>query len=137
MKIRYKTQHGVAEWVEYSDCDPDTLTLSFDPYHNGVLLIGRKILPLNNGEVTISKSAIPDGEYKPRLESDHGVYAVDSFTKCGNSISLPPADEMLVRGLLLRCHRLEEEALALEERVSKLEKTCHGHQIFDFERKEK
>ena len=137
MKIRYKTLHGVAEWVESNDLDPDMLTLSFEPYHKGVLLLGEKMLTLNNGEVTIEKRAIANGNYTPRLESESGVYTVEGFTKQGKSITLHHADEMLIRRLLLRCHHLEEKVTGLEEKVSGLEKTCHGHQIFDFERKEK
>lgn len=137
MKIRYKTLHGVAEWVECNDLDPDMLTLSFEPYHKGVLLLGGKMLTLNNGEVTIEKRAIANGNYTPRLESESGVYTVEGFTKQGKSITLHHADEMLIRRLLLRCHRLEEKVTGLAEKVSGLEKTCHGHKIFDFERKEK
>lgn len=137
MKIRYKTLHGVAEWVEYSDYDPDTLTFSFEPYHSGALLLGGKIFTLNNGEVTIAKSAIPDGEYEPKLESDNGAYAVEGFTKSGESITPNHADEALIRRLVRRCHSLEETITSLEGKVSALEKAYHGHQIFDFERKEK
>lgn len=137
MKIRYKTLHGVAEWLECNDLDPDMLTLSFEPYHKGVLLLGGKMLTLNNGEVTIEKKAIANGNYTPRLESESGVYTVEGFTKSGESITLHNADETLIRRLLSRCHRLEEKVTGLEEKVSGLEKTCHGHQIFDFERKEK
>ena len=137
MEIRYKTLHGVAEWVECSDQDSDTLTLSFEPYHKGVLLLGEKMFTLNHGEVTIEKGALANGNYTPRLESERGVYTVEGFTKHGESIALHSADETILRRLLMRCHRLEEVAASLEEKVSKLEKTCQGHQIFDFERKEK
>ena len=137
MEIRYKTLHGVAEWVEYSDQDPDTLTFSFEPYHQGALLLGGKILTLNNGEVTIAKNAIPDGEYDPKLESDNGAYAVEGFTKNGEIIAPHHADEALIRRLVTRCHSLEEIVTSLDRKVSALEKACHGHQIFDFERKEK
>ena len=137
MKIRYKTLHGVAEWVECSDLDPDMLTLSFEPYHKGVLLLGEKMLTLNNGEVTVEKRDIANGNYTPKLESENGVYTVEGFTKHGENITLHHADEMLIRRLILRCHRLEEKVAGLEEKVSGLENTCHGHQIFNFERKEK
>lgn len=134
MEIRYKALHGAAEWVEVTDNVQDMLTLSFEPYHNGVLLLGGKLFALHNGEVTIAKSAISDGEYEPRLESDHGVYALERLTKIGDNITLNKTDETTIRRLITRYHRLEKAATSLEEKVLKLEKACHGHKIFDFER---
>lgn len=136
MKIRYITSHGIAEWVEFNEGDRDTLIFSFTPQHAGALLIGGKILPLCEGEVEIPISSLRDGEYSPRLESDSGVYAVESFTKHGKSITLKD-DGSLARRLLKRCYGLETELADLRARTKKLEISCNGHQIFDFERKEK
>lgn len=136
MKIRYRTRHGMAEWVYFEDCECDTLTLLFEPHHSGVLLLGGKILTVKDGEVSISKSALSDGKYTPRLESEDGVYTVEGFTKSGDTVSLDKADEKLVRALLLRCYNLEDAVSSLEEKVAALEKVCHGHKIFDFERKD-
>ena len=137
MKIRYKTRHGIAEWVDFEDSDSDTVTFAFEPYQNGVLLLGGKMLALKNGEATVSKTALADGSYIPRLETEHGVYTVEEFTKSGNSISLKKADEALIRQLLLRCYELENTVRLFEEKITGLENLCHGHQIFDFERKDK
>ena len=136
MKIRYKTRHGMAEWVHFEDCDRETLTFLFEPRHNGVLLLGGKMLTVKDGEVSISKNALYEGKYTPRLESEDGVYTVEGFTKSGETVSLDKADEKLVRVLLLRCYNLEDAVSSLEEKVTALEKICHGHKIFDFERKD-
>lgn len=137
MKIHYKTRHGAAEWVGFEDENSDTLTLVFDPYQSGVLLLGGKTLALKNGEISISKSALADGNYTPKLESDCGVYTVEGFTKIGDNVYPYKADENLVRNLLLRCYNLENEIALFKERVTSLEKICCGHKIFDFERNDK
>ena len=137
MKIRYITGHGVAERIDFDNSEQDSLTLIFEPYHSGALVLGGKVYTLNDGEVTIPVKALQDGEYTPRLESEMGVYCAEGFTKQGRSISMLKLDEALVRRLLLRCYNLEKAVCSLEERVTELELACHGHKIFDFERKEK
>ena len=137
MKIRYITLHGVAEWIDFNDDGQDVLTLSFEPHHNGAVVINDKFFVLNDGEVTIPITALPDGVYSPVLESDMGVYCVESFTKHGNGVSVSKSNETSIRRLISRHCNLEKRVTELTEKVNKLEDECHGHGIFDFERKEK
>lgn len=137
MKIRYITAHGSAEWVEFDDRGRDNLTLAFEPYHNGAVVILDKIFPLKDGEVTIPFSVLADGEYAPRLESETGVFILESFIKQGKSLAVHYTDEDLIRRLIKRCYNLELAVYSLEERVGELERACHGHNIFDFERNKK
>lgn len=137
MKIRYITSHGMAKWTKTDNSEQENLTLCFEPYHNGMVVLDGKMFKVKCGEVTIPMKNIPDGEYTPKLETESGVYSVEGFIKQGNSITAFKSDESLIRYLLLRCYNLERSLFAIGERVAKLEEVCHGHKIFDFERKEK
>ena len=137
MKIRYITLHGVAEWIDFNDDDQDVLTLSFEPYHNGAIVMNGKFFALNDGEVTIPLTALQDGVCTPLLESDTGVYCVESFTKQGKGVSVSKSNEESIRRLISRHCNLEKKVTELTEKMKKLEDKCNGHSIFDFERKEK
>ena len=80
--------------------------------------------------------ALSDGEYTPRLESEGGIYTAEGFGKSGKVITLHPISDSMIRGLLVRCYELEDSVLMLKKNVKALENACHGHKIFDFERKE-
>lgn len=136
MKIRYVTSHGVAERISFEDGEADTLTLVFEPAPTGAVVINGKIYATKDGEVKIPLAMLADGEYKPTLESEGGIYLVEGFKKQGRSIILPSSDEAAIRRLILRCYKLEREMAAMKKRTRALEKTCSGHHIFDFERKE-
>lgn len=137
MKIRYITSHGVAERVEFDAYERDILTISVEPYHNGAVVLADKFFTLADGVAEIPMRSLPDGEYTPRIESEDGIFIAESFTKSGMSIAVKEADEKLIRRMLERCHALENELYSLKKRTEKLEDVCSGHNIFDFERKEK
>ena len=137
MEIRYITSHGSAERVKFVSGKRDTLALVAEPYHSGAVVLGEKFFPLVSGRAEIPLASLSDGEYFPRFESERGIFLGEGFTKSGMSIAPKVADEDFVRRLSERCYRLENEMRALKERVEKLESACSGHNIFDFERKEK
>ena len=136
MKIRYIASRSRAIRVEFEYVEKDALTLTFEPHHTGAIVLNGKILPLVNGEVRIPLATLKDGDYAPMLETETGIYLVEGFTKCGKSISVPEADEELIRALASECYGLANELDALKKRVAELERTYIGHNIFDFERKE-
>ena len=137
MKIRYITSHGMAEWIDCHEETDEMLTLLFEPYHNGAVVINGKIFTVKNGEAHIQIASLSDGYCSPTLETDHGVYCVEGFTKRGKSISVSKSNESTVRRLISRFYNLEAAATKITEKVERLEKVCHGHNIFDFERIEK
>lgn len=136
MKIRYVTSHGRAERIDLEYGENDRLVLSFGKDTVGAVLLGGKILPLTEGEARISLSALADGEYAPRLESEEGIFVAEGFIKRGRSISVHDADESLIRRLVERCYGLERELEDTRARLDKLELACYGHKLLDFERKE-
>ena len=136
MKIRYVTSRGRAERIDLEYSENDSLVLSFGKRTVGAVLLGGKILPLTEGEARISLSALADGEHTPRLEAEDGIYVAESFTKRGRSISVHDADEPLIRRLVERCYTLDRELEGARARLEKLELTCYGHKLLDFERKE-
>ena len=136
MKICYKTSHDTAAIGKTDDTDSTYLTLSFEPRTDGALLLGGKIFTVKDGEAEIAMDALSDGEYTPRLESEGGIYTAEGFGKSGKVITLHPISDSMIRGLLVRCYELEDSVLMLKKNVKVLEDACHGHKIFDFERKE-
>lgn len=136
MKIRYITSHGRAERIDFEYSEKDHLILSFDQHCTGAVLLDGKIFPLKDGEARIRLSALKDGEYTPRLESERGIFTAEGFTKRGKGISVADADEPLIRRLVERCYTLDRELDAIRKRLGELESICRGHNIFDFERKE-
>ena len=135
MKIRYKTRHGIAEWVEFTPIDSEILKFIFDSCHNGALMLGSKIYDVIEGEAHISLSSLPDGNYIPKVETNLGIFVAEGFTKSGHTVTMHEADEEVVRSLISRCFTLEEKLESLEQRTYVLEKMCQGHHIFNFERK--
>ena len=136
MKMRYITTRSRAIRIEFEYVENDALTLTFTPKHTGAVVLGGRILPLVDGEVRIPLSALADGDYAPRLETEEGIFLGESFTKRGKSISVPECDEELIRHLATECSELGNELDALKKRVGELERAYIGHNIFDFERKE-
>ena len=137
MKISYLTSRGVAERISFDTKERDTLTLAFEPHHEGAVLLGGRVFPLHNGEVSIPMTELTDGEYSPRLESEAGVFIAEGFNKAGRSVTPSDTEESVIRRLISRCYSLEDRLICLERRVSELEIACTGHKILDFERKEK
>ena len=136
MKISYITHHGVAEWLNFEDDGSDMLTISVNPKAEGAITVGSNILIMKNGEARITKSALPSGEYSPKIECDNGVFVAEGFTKLGRVILPMKTSEGRIRALIRRTHRLEELTEQLIGRITALEDLCRGHDIFDFERKE-
>lgn len=136
MKIHYITQHGVAEWTKIHTEDPDVITLSFIPSCEGAITLRGKVYTVKVGQVSIPTRTLPDGEYRPVLESDIGRYALEGFIKEGGNVSMLRTEESTIRRLLGTCRKLEESRDSLTERVERLEALCVGHNIFSYERKE-
>lgn len=136
MKILYLASRGRAERMGVKETENDVLTLSFSPRVVGAVLLGEKILPLKDGEASVPISALADGKHEPRLESENGIFVAEEFIKQGSHITVPDADEELVRRLVIKCHALDCELAEMKKRVASLEKLCCGHNLFDFERKE-
>jgi hypothetical protein len=137
VKISYITQHGVGEWSQIHTEDPDVITLTFTPASDGALTLRGKIYAVKSGEVSILKRVLPDGEYRPLLETDSGRYELEGFVKQGKTVSMLKTEESTVRRLLGRCRQLENALNSARERLSRLEELCIGHDIFNYERKEK
>ena len=135
MKIHYITQHGVAEWTEIHREEPEFITLSFSPSCDGAITLRGKVYAVNGGQVNIPARALPNGEYRPVLESDTGRYALEGFIKEGDNVSMLKTDESTIRRLLRVCRELKESRDHLVERVEHLEDLCTGHNIFNYERK--
>lgn len=136
MKIHYIISRSRAIRIEFEYVEKDALTLTFIPKLTGAVVLGGRILPLVNGEVRIPLSALADGDYTPRLETEQGIYHAEGFTKRGKSISVPDANEELIRTIASEFYLLANELDNVKKRVAELEETCVGHNIFDFERKE-
>lgn len=135
--IEYVTDRGIAEWVNFdpkSDCG--AICLKIGKEMSGAVMLGEAVFPLNRGKATVQIDLLPDGEYKPRFETDAGVFVAEAFVKQGRNIILSESDELFIRRILKRCAKLEDEKRSLEKRVLRLEKLCQGHNIFNFERKE-
>ena len=115
----------------------DTLTLCFEPECNGAITMCGKIFSVKCGESKIPLRALPNGECRPILEADTGRYILEGFVKSGSEISMLKTEEATIRRLLNTCLVLEKSRSALEDRVSRLEALCVGHNIFNYERKEK
>ena len=137
MKICYKTQHGYGEWIKFDRKDAGELTLAFQNRSDGVVSLGGRLFTLRNGEATISVASLRDGEYRPTLETDGGVYVLEGFIKSRREIFSIQTDEATVRRLINRCYTAEEEIASLKGRIAKLEALCLAPDIFNYERKEK
>ena len=136
MKINYITSHGTAEWVETSKSDDGILSIQVTPKCNGVITIGSTAFEVKNGRVSIPLCALQNGEHRPKLEVDTGVFIAEGFYKNGYDISMLPTEQETIRRLVSRYHSLEKICVTLEKKVAHLETLCQGHRIFDFERTE-
>lgn len=137
MKIDYLTHHGVAEWVNFAEDNSDFLTVRTREKHTGAVSIGTHVFVLKNGEARIPRSSLPDGEYHPRIECAEGVFVAEGFIKNGKSVRPLPLSEERIRKLFSRMRDLEEAYGLLYEKAAQLEEAYRGHDIFNFERKEK
>ena len=137
MKIDYITHHGVAEWVNFAEDNSDFLTVRTREKHTGAVSIGTRVFVLKNGEARIPRSSLPDGEYHPRIECAEGVFVAEGFIKNGKSVRPLPLSEERIRKLFSRMRDLEEAYGLLYEKAAQLEEAYRGHDIFNFERKEK
>lgn len=137
MKIHYITQHGVGEWSQIKTEDPDVITLTFTPASDGALTLRGRAYAVKGGEVSIPARELPDGEYRPLIEADSGRYELEGFIKQGKIISMLGTEEKVIRRLIKRCRELERSLDSQKERIERLEALCVGHNIFNFERKEK
>lgn len=135
MKIHYITQHGVALWTEISPDDNSALTLSFDIDCDGVVTLRGKRLAVKGGEVKIPTVLLSDGEFRPTLESEAGIFAVEGFIKRGNNITMQKTDESVLRRIIKDCLALKSSEKLILMRVEALEALCQGHGIFNYERK--
>ena len=99
--------------------------------------IGTHVFVLKNGEARIPRSSLPDGEYHPRIECAEGVFVAEGFIKNGKSVRPLPLSEERIRKLFSRMRDLEEAYGLLYEKAAQLEEAYRGHDIFNFERKEK
>ena len=63
MQILYTLSHDMALRAAANDTGRNTLTLIFEPCQSGALIIGGKILPLEDGRVEIPMSKLEDGEH--------------------------------------------------------------------------
>lgn len=136
MKITYITSHGTAEWVATSKTDDSILHIQFTPECNGAITLGGIAYEVKHGSVDIPLGALQNGEYRPKLEADTGVFIAEGFCKSGHDVSMLPTEQAVVRRLVSRCYTLEKMCDALDKKVSHLETLCQGHRIFDFERME-
>ena len=136
MKIRYIISRSKAIRIEFEYVEKEALTLTFVPKLTGAVVLGGRILPLVNGEVRIPLSALADGDYTPRLETEQGIYHAEGFTKRGKSIAVHDANEELIRTIASEFYGLVNELDNAKKRIEGLERICVGHNIFDFERKE-
>ena len=137
MKIDYITHHGVAEWVNFAEDNSDFLTVRTREKHTGAVSIGTHVFVLKNGEARIPRSSLPDGEYHPRIECAEGVFVAEGFIKNGKSVRPLPLSEERIRKLFSRMRDLEEAYGLVYEKAAQLEEAYRGHDIFNFERKEK
>jgi hypothetical protein len=137
VKIDYITHHGVAEWVNFAEDNSDFLTVRTREKHTGAVSIGTHVFVLKNGEARIPRSSLPDGEYHPRIECAEGVFVAEGFIKNGKSVRPLPLSEERIRKLFSRMRDLEEAYGLLYEKAAQLEEAYRGHDIFNFERKEK
>ena len=137
MKIDYITHHGVAEWVNFAEDNSDFLTVRTREKHTGAVSIGTHVFVLKNGEARSPRSSLPDGEYHPRIECAEGVFVAEGFIKNGKSVRPLPLSEERIRKLFSRMRDLEEAYGLLYEKAAQLEEAYRGHDIFNFERKEK
>ena len=137
MKIHYIISHGVAEWVETNSGDTDTLALLFKPRCNGALIDNGAVYPINNGEVRIPRAALCDGMHRPRLECEYGVIEVSPFTKSHREITPSDNGGESVRRLIKICYETEKRLERAEATILRLAKMCEGHNIFNYERKNK
>ena len=137
MKISYITQHGYAELINIEEGERNLITLKFIGIASGAVTLGALVYTLKGGEVTIKKSDLPSGEYHPRLECDTGIYIAEGFSKSGDCVAPLKTEESVIRRLLKRCNVLESSLDAIDKRVNALEIAYKGHNIFNFERKEK
>ena len=136
MKITYITSHSIAEWVETSATDDSILHIQFTPECNGIITVGNTAYEVKRGSVSIPLGALQNGEYRPKLEADTGVFTVEGFGKSGHDVLMLPTEQAVIRRLVSRCHTLEKICDTLDKKVSHLETLCQGHKIFDFERME-
>ena len=136
MKITYITSHGAAEWVETSATDDSILHIQFTPECNGIITVENTAYEVKCGSVSIPLGTLQNGEYRPKLEANTGVFTVEGFCKSGHDVSMLPTEQAVIRRLVSRCHALEKICDTLDKKVSHLETLCQGHKIFDFERME-
>ena len=137
MKISYIIHHGYAERSSFRDDGGDVLSLVFSPSCSGALTLGASVFTVVDGHAEIPIKEIKDGECCPRLESDLGAYDCEAFKKHGSCITILQTGDEIVRRLIERCRLLEKSRDLIEQRVTRLESLCSGHQIFNFERNEK
>ena len=137
MKISYITSHGIAEWVKFEPCDDEVITFSLDRALSGAITVGGKIFTLTKGEAHVPTDALENGSHTPIFETVEGCFKGESFFKSGRTVSVKPADEMLIRRLVARCGTLEKRCANLEKQVNTLEKKISGHGIFNFESERK
>lgn len=137
MKICYITSHGIAEWIAFKDDRNSILQLQFTPKCDGAVSLGDTIYKVKNGNVSIPLDILPNGEYRPKLEADTGVFIAEGFCKTGGMITMLKTEEAAIRRLVSRCHSLEKICGTLREKVAHLEDMCQGHKIFNYERTEK
>lgn len=132
MKISYITSHGTAEWVKFDSQDGEVISLVIDKAADGAVTLGNKTFTLTKGAANIPTRSLADGDYAPIFETDEGVFAGERFHKSGQTVIPKSADEAFIRRLLTRFAVLEKSSRKLEERVSRLEERCSGHNIFNF-----
>ena len=137
MRISYITSHGIAEWVSASKCDDGFLNIQFTPKCNGAITLGVTTFNVEEGRASIPLSALTNGEYRPKLEADTGVFIAEGFYKNWCEVSMLPTEEIIIRKLVSRYHTLEKTCDTLREKVAHLEAMCQGHSIFDYERMKK
>ena len=102
MKISYITSHGIAEWVNFDAKDEEMITLAIDKSVGGALTLGGKVFTLSGGEAHVPTDALPNGNHTPIFETDCGTFKGESFLKSGRTISMKPADEILIRRLVAK-----------------------------------
>lgn len=137
MKITYITHHGVAERIKFDQALPDALELEFIPLDEGVITLGAQSLTLKGGRASITLHSLPDGEYEPRIDTVKGVFFAEGFGKSGKEITpRRNADEVTSR-VLVRALELERRCDEMTKKLAELDAKCQGHNIFNFERKDK
>ena len=127
--IRYSIRGTVGDISDFR-LGGATLTVAFDGVPAGHLTLGNLSVPIKDGRAAIDCSRLPDGEVRPFLLTGGKRIRLERFAVEGGRLSLLPTEEGVIRELLSRTRRLEEEVSTLKEAVCRLEQRIASDTIF-------